>query len=85
MPQTNMSIGSNVAQQADIGKFKSLTGESIRPGDIKHNNMQPFFGSSITQSTKGYEGVLDNYTGAGSQNIEKKAQAPMFKPQKDMQ
>lgn len=47
--------------------------------------MQPFFGSSITQSTKGYEGLLDNYTGAGSQNIEKKAQAPMFKPQKDMQ
>ena len=85
MPQTNMDIGSNLAQNSEVGKFKSLTGESIRPGDIKHNNMQPFFGSSITQSTKGYEGVLDNYTGAGSQNIEKKSQAPMFKPQKDMQ
>lgn len=84
MPQTNMDIGSSL-QQPESGKFTSLTGEKIRPGDIKHNNMQPFFGSSITQSTKGYEGVLDNYTGAGSQNIEKKAQAPMFKPQKDMQ
>ena len=84
MPQTNMDIGSSF-QETDSGKFTSLTGEKIRPGDIKHNNMQPFFGSSITQSTKGYEGVLDNYTGAGSQNIEKKAQAPMFKPQKDMQ
>ena len=84
-PQTNMDIGSNISQQGQVNKFTSLTGESIRPGDIKHNNMQPFFGSSITQSTKGYEGLLDNYTGAGSQNIEKKAQAPMFKPQKDMQ
>ena len=84
MPQSNMNVGSSF-QQTDSGKFTSLTGEKIRPGDIKHNNMQPFFGSSITQSTKGYEGVLDNYTGAGSQNIEKKAQAPMFKPQKDMQ
>ena len=84
MPQTNMNIGSTLNEnQAD--QFESLTGERMRPGDIKHNNMQPFFGSSITQSTKGYEGVLDNYTGAGSQNIEKKAQAPMFKPQKDMQ
>ena len=27
MPQTNMDIGSNVAQQGDIGKFESLTGE----------------------------------------------------------
>ena len=84
MPQSNMDIGSSF-QQTDSGRFTSLTGEKIRTGDIKHNNMQPFFGSSITQSTKGYEGVLDNYTGAGSQNIEKKAQAPMFKPQKDMQ
>ena len=84
MPQTNMSIGSTIKDnQSD--KFQSLTGENVRPGDIKHNNMQPFFGSSVTQSTKGYEGLLDNYTGAGSQNIEKKAQAPMFKPQKDMQ
>jgi hypothetical protein len=83
-PQTNMDIGSNLTQPGQVDKFKSLTGESMRPGDIKHNNMQPFFGSSITQSTRGYEGLLDNYTGAGSQNIEKTAQAPMFKPQKDM-
>jgi len=85
IPQTNMDIGSNLTESTEVGKFQSLTGENVRPGDIKHNNMQPFFGSSITQSTKGYEGLLDNYTGAGSQNIEKKAQAPMFKPQKDMQ
>ena len=77
--------GTNLTETKVTDKFTSLTGEKMRPGDLKHNNMQPFFGSSITQSTKGYEGVLDNYTGAGSQNIEKKAQAPMFKPQKDMQ
>ena len=52
------------------------------PCELKHNNMVPFFGSSVTQSTKGYEGLLDSYSGAGSQKIEKSSQAPMFAPQK---
>ena len=57
----------------------------MHQGEITHNNMQPFFGSRVTQSTSGggYEGLLDVYTGSGSQNIEKRAQH-MFKPQSNM-
>ena len=39
----------------------------------------------VTQSTTGNnEGILDKYTGSGTQRIEKQGVAPMFKPQKDM-
>ena len=66
--------------------FTSLTGESMMPEEITHNNMKPFFGSNITQSTVGgqNESILDSYTGGGSQQIEKRESAPLFKPNKDM-
>ncbi len=75
------------AQTANLnkGNFTSISGKEMRFGELTHNNMVPFFGSSVTQNTKGAEGILDAYTGAGSQHIEKKAQAPLFKPQKNMQ
>ena len=78
------SVNNNKAPGTN--KFRSLTGEVMHKGEITHNNMQPFFGSTVTQSTSGggYEGLLDVYTGSGSQNIEKRAQAPMFKPQANM-
>ena len=66
-------------------QFQSLTGNPMKPGEITHNNMVPFFGSSVTQNTKTNEGILDAYTGSGSQKITKKAQAPLFKPEKNMQ
>ena len=31
--------------------FKSLTGETQNYFDFKHNNMKPFFGSNVTQTT----------------------------------
>ena len=77
----------NTNKPPATNKFRSLTGEVvIHKGEITHNNIQPFFGSTVTQSTSGggYEGLLDVYTGSGSQNIEKQAQAPMFKPQANM-
>ena len=54
--------------------------------DMEHNNMVPFFGSKITQGTgeKGYESVLDLYTGAGSQQNKKEGIAPLFKPKANM-
>jgi hypothetical protein len=67
--------------------FKSLTGDAVQKKDIKFNNMVPFFGSNVTQRTCGYDGnesILDSYSGSGSQQIRKKAQAPLFKPQKDI-
>lgn len=65
--------------------FQSLTGQDMKYGEITHNNQVPFFGSSVTQSTIGNnEGILDKYTGSGTQKIEKQGIAPLFKPQKDM-
>ena len=63
--------------------FKSLTGNDVQKSDIKFNNMVPFFGSKVTQRTCDYggnEGLLDKYTGLGSQEMRKKEQAPLFAP-----
>ena len=69
-----------------LGKFQSLTGETIQSSSLEHNNMVPFFGSKVTQGTgeKGHESILDLYTGSGSQQNKKEGIAPLFKPQKDM-
>mgnify|MGYP006082102015 CR=1 FL=1 len=67
--------------------FKSLTGNTVKPTDLKHNNMQPFFGSRVKQRTSNFHGnesILDNRNGSGSQNFQKKARAPLFAPQKNM-
>ena len=66
----------------------SLTGEAINKSNFKHNNMVPFFGGKIkgaTVSADIAESVLDNMQGQGSQIIRKKEQAPLFKPQQNLQ
>jgi len=68
--------------------FQSLTGGDVQKCDMKHNNMVPFFGSKVTQRTTGFNGnesVLDQLQGQGSQYVRKQAQAPLFKPQKNME
>ena len=69
-----------------VGDFNSLTGEVVKSQQLEHNNMVPFFGSKITQqgAHQGYEGLLDIYTGRGSQQQRKKSIGPMFKPQANM-
>ena len=69
-----------------IGEFTSLTGNTVNAKHMEHNNMVPFFGSKITQQSgeQGYEGLLDLYTGAGSQQNKKEGIAPMFKPESNM-
>ena len=67
--------------------FQSIAGSEMQKCDMKHNNMVPFFGSKVTQRTTGFngnEGLLDQMQGRGSQQIRKSAQAPLFKPQKNM-
>tara|TARA_Y100000389_G_scaffold101367_1_gene98144 strand:- start:6336 stop:7952 length:1617 start_codon:yes stop_codon:yes gene_type:complete len=50
------------------------------PGDT-----QPYFGSNITQNTNySNENILDFHIGMGSQDIQKREQAPLFKPEKNM-
>ena len=60
-------------EQTDTTDIQSLTGNSMQSTEFNHNNMVPFFGSKITQGGvgKGHEGLLDLYTGAGSQQNRK--------------
>lgn len=72
----------NVPQQ-----IFSLSGNYLDSTSFKHNNMVPFNGGKI----KGYtydmnisESVLDNMVGTGTQMIKKVEQAPLFKPEANM-
>ena len=67
--------------------FLSLTGEKIGESGFRHNNMQPFFGTSVKQRSGNYaqsESILDHKQGAGTTTINKESIAPLFKPQPKM-
>jgi hypothetical protein len=71
-----------------IPKFYSLTGNYMNTKEFKHNNMQPFYGAKIkgyTYDTNMAESILDNMTGSGSQLVKKIEQAPLFKPEENIQ
>ena len=68
--------------------FYSMTGEKVGSEYFKHNNMVPYFGSktrTVNTGANSNEGLLDNYTGGGSQNVSKKEQSPLFKPDENVQ
>jgi hypothetical protein len=76
------SVGSGNSQQI------SLTGTPIDKLDFKHNNMVPFFGAKsngASVSADISETRLDNMQGSGSQMHKKQEQAPLFKPQTNLQ
>jgi hypothetical protein len=65
----------------------SLSGNYMESSAFKHNNMVPFDGGKIkgyTYDAKIAESVLDNMIGTGSQIFKKVEQAPLFKPQDNM-
>jgi hypothetical protein len=80
--QQNKGLHGNNNKPEEI-RFESLTGNKVNPSSLEHNNMVPFFGSKVTQSSdvKGYEGLLDIYTGSGNNSVKKQGIAPMFKPE----
>jgi len=66
----------------------SLTGNYVDETNFKHNNMTPFYGGRTTQQTmegQYSESMLDNMTGGGSTAIKKVEQAPLFKPEDNVQ
>jgi hypothetical protein len=71
----------------DSTLYKSLTGNTVSASSLNHNNMVPFFGSKMnaTNDYKNNENRFDNMIGSGSQQIRKQEQAPLFKPQENMQ
>ena len=66
----------------------SLTGNYLDSAQFKHNNMVPFNGGKVrgnTYNANMSESILDNMMGTGSQITKKIEQAPLFKPEANMQ
>jgi len=66
----------------------SMTGDYMKSNEFVHNNMRPFNGKKIRGQLYNVniaESVLDNMAGGGSQNLKKIEQAPLFKPQENVQ
>lgn len=88
--QTNFQSQSNGGKRVgdNIPEIYSLSGDYLASTEFKHNNMVPFYGAKIrgqTYNNNQAESVLDNMIGAGSQTISKVEQAPLFKPENNMQ
>jgi hypothetical protein len=84
--QTQQNRGVKVGNM--IQEVYSLTGNYVDTSNFKHNNMIPFYGGKIKGQVYDVniaETILDNMNGNGSQMIKKIEQAPLFKPQENMQ
>ena len=84
--ETNENSGVNVGQ--NIQQVYSLTGNYMESAEFKHNNMKPFYGAKIKgqiYNNENAETILDNMIGSGSQSIKKIEQAPLFKPEDNVQ
>lgn len=80
--RSGVKVGDNIQQ------FYSLTGDYMSTQEFKHNNMVPFNGGKPKgqiYNNNNAETILDNYVGNGSQVIKKIEQAPLFKPQENVQ
>jgi hypothetical protein len=72
----------------NIQQIYSLSGSYMKTDEFKHNNMVPFNGGKTRgqiYNNNNAETILDNYSGTGSQLIKKIEQAPLFKPEENVQ
>lgn len=85
LSKLNMKIDENLRNNMD--KY-TLPDKNIVPS-LSHNNMVPFYNNKSNGYDSGkynnFEGILDTHTGIGSQTIEKKETAQLFKPQDNLQ
>jgi hypothetical protein len=82
----NSNMFSSEVPSPASAQYISLTGEKVGSDYFQHNNMAPFFGShlrTIRTDANSTEGIMDNYTGSGSQIISKTERAPLFAPQQN--
>ena len=80
-------VDNNVPVSKYIQDIYSLTGNYLDSAQFKHNNMVPFNGGKVKGNTfrvDTTESILDNMIGSGSQTIKKIEQAPLFKPEQNM-
>jgi hypothetical protein len=64
--------------------FKNIDDVTVVQAQEGHNNMVPFFGANVTQTTYSgaTDGILDTYTGTGKNTFFHKEEAPaFFKPE----
>jgi hypothetical protein len=77
-------------QPSSNNEFKSLSGNTMSYGDIKHSNEQIFYrnksyGVDSQQKYNNQLSTLDNYVGSGSLHIDKNEVGSLFKPQSNIQ
>ena len=75
-------------ESSGTNAFTSMNGEQVAAEYFKHNNMTPFFGSKQRSQIQEYsatEGILDNYSGSGTQFVTKEEQSPLFAPGENIQ
>lgn len=85
--QMNRDLG-NFKGSSETPSYTSLTGDKVGSEYYQHNNMVPFFGSTLRTrivNENANEGLLDSMQGAGSQYISKTERAPMFSPSDNLQ
>ena len=81
-------VNKNIRTGSEIQDIYSLSGNYLKSEQFKHNNMVPFNGGKVKGRAYDIdiaETVLDNMIGSGSQVIKKIEQAPLFKPEDNMQ
>ena len=81
-------VQKNIPVSKYIQDIYSLTGNYLNSEQFKHNNMVPFYGGKVKGKTYDVnitESLLDNMQGVGSQTIKKIEQAPLFKPEPNME
>lgn len=84
--EKKVNEGKNVGNNPQ--QIYSLTGNYLESDQFKHNNMVPFVKGKIqgyTYTNEFAETILDNMAGNGSQIIKKVEQAPLFKPEDNVQ
>ena len=82
------NVRNDISVTKNIPEIYSLTGNYLNSDQFKHNNMVPFNGGKVKGRTYDMninESVLDNMIGSGSQTIKKIEQAPLFKPEQNVQ
>lgn len=78
---------SRIVENESNNIFENMAGETVKYGDINHNNMQIFYNNKSNggPSFKEYDQILDNYTGNGSYEVAKMESASFFKPEDNLQ
>lgn len=80
--RNGVETGSNIPQ------IYSISGNYMSSDEFVHTNMNPFNGSKPrgqTYNNNNAETIMDNYTGSGTQITKKIEQAPLFRPQDNVQ